>query len=59
MSQEDKDKTGAAETRTRQTKGFMQRVRVAARREYTPAGVHPGGKDPYRAGGVPSGSDSQ
>ena len=36
MSQETKDKTEAAEDRTRQTRGFMQQVRVAARRKYTP-----------------------
>jgi len=36
MSQENIDKTDAAEARTQQTKGFMQQVRVAARRKYTP-----------------------
>ena len=36
MSQENKDKADAAEARTQQTKGFMQQVRVAARRKYTP-----------------------
>ena len=36
MSQENKDKAGVAEARTRQTRGFMQQVRVAARRKYTP-----------------------
>ncbi len=36
MSQENTDKTDAAETRTQQTKGFMQQVRVASRRKYTP-----------------------
>jgi transposase len=36
MSQENKDKAGAAEARTEQTRGFMQQVRVAARRKYTP-----------------------
>ena len=37
MSQEnDKDKADAAEARSQQTKGFMQQVRVAARRKYTP-----------------------
>jgi transposase len=36
MSQENTDKTDAAESRTQQTKGFMQQVRVAARRKYTP-----------------------
>ena len=36
MSQDNKDKANAAEARTQQTKGFMQKVRVAARRRYTP-----------------------
>ena len=36
MSQETKDKADAAEARTQQTRGFMQQVRVAARRKYTP-----------------------
>ncbi len=36
MSKENKDKADAAETRSKQTKGFMQQVRVAARRRYTP-----------------------
>ncbi len=36
MSQENKDKSDAAEARSQQTKGFMQQVRVAARRKYTP-----------------------
>ena len=38
MSQEkeDKSKSDAAEERTEHTKGFMQQVRVAARRKYTP-----------------------
>ena len=36
MSQENKDKTNAAESRTQQTKDFMQQVRVVARRKYTP-----------------------
>jgi transposase len=36
MSQEDKGKADAAEARTQQTKGFMQQVRVASRRKYTP-----------------------
>ena len=36
MSEENKDKTDAAEARTQQTKGFMQQVRVASRRKYTP-----------------------
>ena len=36
MSQENKDKADAAEARTEQTRGFMQQVRIAARRKYTP-----------------------
>jgi len=36
VSQENKDKTNAAESRTQQTKDFMQQVRVVARRKYTP-----------------------
>ena len=36
MSQENKDKADAAESRSQQTKGFMQQVRVASRRKYTP-----------------------
>ena len=36
MSQENKDKADAAEARTQQTRGFMQQIRVAARRKYTP-----------------------
>jgi transposase len=36
MSQESKDKADSAEARTQQTKGFMQQVRVVARRKYTP-----------------------
>ncbi|HEY40302.1 MAG TPA: transposase [Dehalococcoidia bacterium] len=36
MSQENTDKADAAEARTQQTKGFMQQVRVATRRKYTP-----------------------
>ncbi len=36
MSEENKDKTDAAEARTKQTKGFMQHVRAASRRKYTP-----------------------
>ena len=36
MSQENKDKAEAAEVRTQQTRGFMQQVRIAARRKYTP-----------------------
>ena len=36
MSQNAKDKADAAEARTQETRGFMQQVRVAARRKYTP-----------------------
>ena len=36
MSQESKEKADAAESRTEQTRGFMQQVRVASRRKYTP-----------------------
>ncbi len=36
MSQNIKDKAEAAEARTQETRGFMQQVRVAARRKYTP-----------------------
>ena len=36
MSQEDKDKADAAEARTQQTRSFVQQVRIAARRKYTP-----------------------
>ena len=36
MSQDNKEKTEAAEARTQQTRGFMQQVRIAARRKYTP-----------------------
>ena len=36
MSQENRDKGDAAEARSQQTKGFMQQVRIAARRKYTP-----------------------
>lgn len=36
MSQSIGDKAEAAESRTRETRGFMQQVRVAARRKYTP-----------------------
>jgi transposase len=36
VSKESKDKADAAETRSQQTKGFMQQVRVATRRKYTP-----------------------
>ena len=35
MSEENKDKAEVAESRTKQTKGFMQQVRVASRRKYT------------------------
>jgi transposase len=36
VSQENKNKSDAAEARTQQTRGFMQQVRVATRRKYTP-----------------------
>ncbi len=36
MSQNIKDKSDAAEARTHETRSFMQQVRVAARRRYTP-----------------------
>ncbi len=36
MSKENKDKADVAEARSQQTRGFMQQVRVAARRKYTP-----------------------
>jgi transposase len=36
VSQENKDKADVAESRTQQTKGFIQQIRVAARRKYTP-----------------------
>ena len=36
MSQKIEDKANAAEARTKETRGFMQQVRVAARRKYTP-----------------------
>ena len=36
MSQENKDKADAAESRTQQTRSFVQQVRVASRRKYTP-----------------------
>jgi transposase len=36
VSEENKDKAEVAESRTKQTKGFMQQVRVASRRKYTP-----------------------
>jgi transposase len=36
MSQENTDKANAAEVRTQQTRGFIQQVRAAARRKYTP-----------------------
>ena len=36
MSQKIADRTDAAEARTQETRGFMQQVRVAARRKYTP-----------------------
>ena len=36
MSQKKEDKAEAAEVNTRETRSFMQQVRVAARRKYTP-----------------------
>ena len=36
MSQENKDKGDAAEARTQETRGFIQQVRIASRRKYTP-----------------------
>lgn len=36
MSQNIADKADAAEARSQETKGFMQQVRMAARRKYTP-----------------------
>ena len=36
MSQENKEKANVAESRTQQTRGFMQQVRVASKRKYTP-----------------------
>ncbi len=36
MSQESQEKADAAEARTQQTRSFVQQVRVAARRKYTP-----------------------
>ena len=36
MSQNIEDKADAAEARTEETRGFLQRVRVASRRKYTP-----------------------
>jgi len=36
VSQKIEDKADAAEARTKETRGFMQQVRVAARRKYTP-----------------------
>ena len=36
MSQNVEDKADAAEARTQETRGFMQQVRVAAKRKYTP-----------------------
>ncbi len=36
MSQKIEDKADAAEARTHETRGYMQQVRVAARRKYTP-----------------------
>ena len=36
MSQKIEDKADVAEVRTLETRGFMQQVRVAAMRKYTP-----------------------
>ena len=36
MAQENKNKADTAEDRTKQTRGFMKRVRAASRRKYTP-----------------------
>ena len=36
MSKDSQDKADAAETRTQETRSFVQQVRVAARRKYTP-----------------------
>ena len=36
MSKDSQDKADAAETRTQETRSFVQQVRVAARRRYTP-----------------------
>lgn len=36
MSQNNQGKADAAEARTRETRGFVQQVRIAARRKYTP-----------------------
>jgi len=36
MSRENKDKADIAEDRTKKTRGFMQQVRAASRRKYTP-----------------------
>ena len=36
MSQNNEDKADGGEARTQETRGFMQQVRVAARRKYTP-----------------------
>jgi transposase len=36
VSQNIEEKADAAEARTKETRGFMQQVRVAARRKYTP-----------------------
>ena len=36
MSQDSRDKADAAESRTQDTRSFVQQVRVAARRKYTP-----------------------
>ena len=38
MSQENEDKSKAAEAITRKTRGFIRQVRAASRRKYTPEG---------------------
>ena len=50
MSQTEAPKAEGAEERTEETRSFVRRVRTA-----NPAQAHSGGKDPYRAGGVPPG----
>ena len=62
MSQKMAEKADAAEVRTQETRGFMQQVRVAARRKYTAeekvrivlGGIPPGGGS---KGSVPAGRD--
>ncbi len=54
MSQKIEGKADAAKARTHETRGFMQQVRVTARRKYTPEE-----KVRIVLGGVSSGSGSQ